>query len=588
MLPRLLRSRQLRAEDVLDERIRLESISTAIGASGVMVIACVMYFIFPMDLSRADYLIYWVIAQLLVGISWLLFIYLHRRYPTPVTRSLWPYLSTLVCSFYGLIWGLGWVFFVSDTSTDHIKVAVIFTIILGGVFTGGVLATLFHLPSLISFTLCALIPPLFSSFLHEGVFHMWFGLSLSVYMLACAAFALNLNNFLLETLEQREQKNFLAQQLAEEKQRFEKISLDKTRFLAAASHDLRQPLQALHFFHHALKDLPEQTIEAQYILERMGGLLAALNDLLNAMLDIAHLDEGQQPVRKQPFPLDLLLRRIYEQYRPLAIEAGLDLHYASTSYYANSDPILVERIVQNLVHNAIKHMGTKGRILLGVRQQGQQLRIEVRDNGIGIPQQEQEAIFREFYQLYNPERNRNQGIGLGLSIVKRLANLLDQELSLWSQPGKGCIFSITIPQALPQAVPAQVLTQSEIQTNSVGKVLVIEDDEQVLESLELLLKFWGHQVIAINNPDPPTLMAEHPDLSFIISDYQLSAGQNGIELIQELRSLGQREIPALLITGNTAVDLKPQLSELNIAISYKPISPSQIKNTLKIITKVSY
>lgn len=581
MVARLFSARQLRAEDVLNERIRLESISTAIGAIGVMAIASVMYLIFPRDLGNTEYLGGWVVAQLVVGCCWLAFIYKHKQQATPLTLQLWPYCSTLVCSFYGLMWGSGWVFFVSDTDAVHIKAAVIFTIVLGGVFTGGVLATLFHLPSLLSFTLCSMLPPLFSSFINSGVFHIWFGLTLCVYMLACAAFALNLHSFLLETLEQREEKQCLAEQLAEEKQRVEQISKDKTRFLASASHDLRQPLQALQFFHQALKDTPNQPLAAQPIMDGMEASLSALKGLLNAMLDVAQLDEGRQSIHPQVFSLNRLFCRIHQQYEPLAAEAGLAFYYAPTKISVYSDPLLVERIVQNLVHNAIRHMGGQGRILLGVRRQGRQVRIEVRDSGLGIPSHEQDAIFREFYQLYNPERKRNQGLGLGLSIVKRLADLLEQDLTLWSEKGRGCIFGLSLELAAPSP-KLDSLTSSTptLQLKTLGKILLIEDDEQVLASLKAVLNLWGYVVITSSNPDPIMLIAEHPDIYFIISDYQLGSGQDGIQIIQQLRQISERPIPALLITGNTSPELVAQLKELDIPVSYKPIDPLQVKKLI--------
>ncbi|WP_298608133.1 ATP-binding protein [uncultured Thiothrix sp.] len=575
---------QLKAEDVLSERIRLESISTAIGASGVMAIACVMYFIFPDDLVHGDYLGLWLVAQLVVGTIWLAFIYKHKQQATPITLKLWPYCSTIVCSFYGLIWGAGWVFFISDTNAYQIKAAVIFTITLGGVFTGGVLATLFHLPSLLSFTLCSLLPPLISSFIHAGIFHNWFGLSLCVYMLACAAFALNLHRFLLETLEQREDKKRLAQQLEEEKQRVERISQDKTRFLAAASHDLRQPLQALQFFHQALKDTPNQALETQPFIAGMETSLSALKSLLNGMLDIAQLDEGQQSVHKQVFPLNALFRRIHQQYEPLAAEAGIEFYYKSNHYWVESDPLLIERIIQNLVHNAIKHMGKTGRILLGVKRHQNNICIQVRDNGIGIPRAEQEAIFKEFYQLHNPARQRSQGVGLGLSIVKRLSQLLGHNLSLWSQEDQGCIFKLDVPLVANSVINLNA-TKNPAASNAAcakmkGKILVIEDDEQVLEALNLLLQLWGYEVVITANPEPQTLMNEHASFDFIISDYQLGSTKTGIDIIQQLRLLSQHPIPALLLTGNTSPALLEQLQEIDIAVSYKPINPLQVKNII--------
>ncbi|MDD5393290.1 MAG: hybrid sensor histidine kinase/response regulator [Thiothrix sp.] len=565
----------------MEERIRLESISTFIGAVGVMLIAYVTYLIFPTDIPQSRYMRLWLAPQLVINSFWLAFIIYHANYNSYRTTQFWPYLSTIVCSFNGFVWGAGWVFFVGDVGIAQAQAAVIFTIILGGVFTGGVLATLFHLPSLISFMFCTLLPALIGTFVNEGIFHVWFGITLIVYMLACTAFALNLHGFLMDTLEQREEKALLAQQLAEEKQRAERASLEKTRFLAAASHDLRQPLQALQFFQHSLEKVRASNSQEQHIIEGMGASISALNGLLNAMLDVAQLDAGKQTVHKQVFPLNDLFRHIYQQCKPQAEEAGLVLRYVSTCAYIHSDPTLLGRITQNLVHNAIKHMGGRGGILIGGRRQGKYLRIEIRDNGVGIPFQEQESIFREFYQLHNPERKRSRGLGLGLAIVKRLSASLEHEIKLWSQPGKGCTFSITVPLANPptlQCADTELLLS--LSNPRQDKVLVVEDDEHVLESLQTLLTLWGYNVIISQTPEPEALIAEHPDMDFIISDYQLNAEQDGVEVIQQLRELAGRDIPALLITGNTSPILVEKLEKLSILVSYKPINPTVLKKMI--------
>ncbi len=585
-LPRLFPQYALRAEDVLNERIRLESISTAIGAIGIMLIAYVTYLIFPADIPRVRYMGYWLTSQLLANSCWLVFIAHHTRYKLQRTRHLWPYLSSMICSFNGFIWGAGWVFFVGDATIEHAHAAVTFTIILGGVFTGGVLATIFHLPSLVSFMFCSLLPALVGTFIDDGIFHVWFGVTIIVYMLACTAFALNLHHFLMETLAQREEKSWLAQQLETEKHKAEQANQEKSRFLAAISHDLRQPLQALQFFQQSLRETCSATHQAQHILGGVEASVTALNGLLNAMLDVAQLDAGQHPIRRSSFPLNTLLRRIHQQYTSLAEEAGIRLHYISTSLHIDSDPMLLERIVQNLVHNAIKHMGRPGRILLGGRRQAGFVRIEIHDNGVGIPLQEQESVFQEFYQLHNPERNRSHGLGLGLAIVKRLTAALEHNIGLRSLPGKGCTFSIHVPLAneLPDSPAPTPLLLTEPPVRH-GTVLIIEDDEQVMESLQTLLHLWGYEVLLSQQPEPETLLAEHPELNFIISDYQLGGEKNGIELIQQFRQLAGWKIPALLITGNTSADLSEKLSKLSIPVSYKPINPALLKKHLILLTK---
>lgn len=484
--------------------------------------------------------------------------------------------------FQWLCLGTGWVFFIGDADISQAQAAVVFTIILGGVFTGGVLATLFHLPSLVSFMLCSLLPALVGTFINEGIFHIWFGITIIVYMLACTAFALNLHHFLMETLAQREEKAWLAQQLETEKHKAEQASQEKTRFLSAISHDLRQPLQALQFFQQSLHEIPSNTQQGQHILGGMEASISALHELLNAMLDVSQLDAGKQPIQRRHFSLNTLFRRIHQQYASLAEEAGIQLRYISTDLHIDSDPLLLERITQNLVHNAIKHMGRPGRILIGGRRQAGFVRIEIHDNGVGIPKQEQDNIFQEFYQLHNPERKRSEGLGLGLAIVKRLAAALEHNIRLHSLPGRGCMFAIHAPLAPP---PADMQTQPiplSVAPALRGTVLVIEDDEQVLESLQTLLHLWGYSVVLSQYPEPANLLAEHPDLHFIISDYQLGGEHNGIELIQQFRELAGREIPALLITGNTSADLSEKLDKLSIPVCYKPLNPALLKKYLNL------
>ena len=390
--------RKLTAADVLNERIRLESISTAIGASGVMLIAWVMYWLLPVEANDLNYMQDWLIAQLGVGLLWLGFIWLNYYQKLSCVRACWPYFSTTVCSFYGVMWGMGWVVFVGDATTANALPAFVFTIVLSGVFTGGILATIFHLPSLLSFMMCCLMPLMISSFLNDGLFHHWLGISIIIYMLACIAFALNLHSFLMETLEQREEKALLAQALAQEKQRVELISQDKTRFLAAASHDLRQPLQAARLFQQSLYQVvqQEQCQQTHYLLNNLGSSLTSLHELLDGMLSVSQIDAGTIIVHRRPFALDTLLYRLFVHYEPFAQQMGIALRYVATQAWVDSDPLQLERMLRNLLENAIKH-SRASKLLLGCRRCGQSLRIEVWDNGIGIPPNEQTNIFQDIY-----------------------------------------------------------------------------------------------------------------------------------------------------------------------------------------------
>lgn len=585
MLNFFKKRRTITAVDILDERINLESKSTAIGASGVMLAALVVYLFIPAKIAHANYLLSWLILQWFFGVTWLFFIYYHQTYKKEFTRKIWSLASSIICSFYGFMWGAGWVFFISSVNRDNLQAALIFTIILSGVFSGGLLATIFNLSSLISFTLCSLIPPFIHSLLNNnaGEFNLWFSTSIIIYMLACTAFSLNLHNFLLDTLEQREEKAKLLALLDIEKQKVEQISLDKTRFLASASHDLRQPLQALAIYHEIMQEQIKTSNKIDYeTLLKIESSIIALNTMLNAMLDISQLDSGKCKPAKKDFKLNDIFKHIYSDCYPLALKNNIHLKVLDTNFIVFSDPVLITRIIRNLVENAIKHMGRKGKILLGARRKGNNISIEVLDTGIGIPLNKQKDIFKEFVQINNPERKRNQGLGLGLFIVKRLTEELNTSIELVSSPNQGSIFRFQIPlgKNLDNTHANQHNTHYTEEKNNTSKILLIEDDPDVLDSLNSLLTIWGYNVTALFNPKIYDILTNIDNFNIIISDYQLNDQLNGIKAISIIRERLNLPISAIIITGNTNPRLIEKLKKYNIQYLYKPIEPLHLKKML--------
>lgn len=580
----LKKRRTITDTDVLDERIKLESKSTAIGASGVMLAALVVYLVMPLTIEHANYLFSWLILQWFFGVIWLFFIAYHNVYKTAFTQKIWPLVSSTICSFYGFMWGAGWVFFISSINKENLHTALIFTIILSGVFSGGLLATIFNLVSLIAFMLFSLLPPFLYSLLNnDGLFNAWFSVSIIIYMLACTAFALNLHNFLLDTLEQREEKAKLLALLAIEKQKVERISLDKTHFLASASHDLRQPLQALTIYHEIMREQIKTSnkIENEILLKAESSIIA-LSTMLNAMLDISQLDAGNLKLTQKDFKLNEVFRHIYTDCQPLAVKNNIYLKVLETNFIVFSDPILITRIIRNLVENAIKHLGRPGKVLLGARRKGNTVSIEVLDTGIGIPLAKQKEIFKEFVQVNNSERKRSQGLGLGLFIVKRLIAELNSSIDLVSEPNKGTVFKFRIPIGKKTSELKnlqQVLHNTEVD-NSLSKILLIEDDPDVMDSLNSLLTIWGYDVTALFNPKIYDILNNLENFKLIISDYQLNEQLNGIKVIEIIRERLNLFIPAIIITGNTNPIILKKFKKHNIQYLYKPIEPLYLKKIL--------
>src|SRR5712671_4451289 len=317
-------------------------------------------------------------------------------------------------------------------------------------------------------------------------------------------------------------------------------NLAKSRFLASASHDLRQPLHALGLFVAQLRG-HMKSAEGGRLVERIDAAITAMNELFNALLDISKLDAGVLAINVTDFPVAHLLNRIESTFREAAHENGLSFQLVSSSAWVRSDPILLERIVLNLVSNAVRYT-TSGSVVVGCRRRGDTVHIEVWDSGPGIPEDQRRNIFGEFYRLAG--RNTHGGLGLGLAIVDRLCGLLGHPLELTSTVGKGSRFSITVALAVAHATIVEERDTVEVHDTppvvadvSNGKlVVVIDDDPLVLDGMCGVLRTWGCRVVAA--PSPDAILAglarqDVPDL--IISDYRLAGGHAGIRAIHDLR-----------------------------------------------------
>jgi signal transduction histidine kinase len=380
----------------------------------------------------------------------------------------------------------------------------------------------------------------------------------------------------------------LEKKVIERTRELELANLAKTRFLAAASHDLRQPLHALGLLVGQLDGDPNRA-ERRRIVERVGEAIAAMNELFNALLDISKLDAGAVAPDITALPVDTVLRRIETMFGTLARDKSLRLKVLPSRAWIRSDRILLERIILNLVSNAVRYT-ERGGVLIGCRRRGETWRIEVWDSGVGIAADQRQDIFREFYQITNAGAGP-AGLGLGLAIVDRLCRLLGHPLDLASTPGKGSRFSITVPAAPAQIEPAPIrdllLTARE---PFAGKlVLVIDDDSLVLESMGGLLRGWGCQVSPWTSA--AAVLAEMFDLhrrpDFIISDRRLMRGENGIELIKRLRGAFGEPIPALLITGDTSPEGKLEAQAAGLELLQKPVPPMALRATLQAMLQSS-
>ncbi|HEX3122981.1 MAG TPA: ATP-binding protein, partial [Rhodanobacteraceae bacterium] len=377
-----------------------------------------------------------------------------------------------------------------------------------------------------------------------------------------------------ETLEQRvaERTAALAQAVSEA----ERANETKSRFLAAVSHDLMQPLHAAQLFAHTLSARlgPDERVTARHL----DGALNATESLLGGLLDIARLDGGRLHPRARAFAVDELLGPLAAEFAALAEQRGLRLDVVPTRAWVHSDPQLLRRVLQNFLSNALHH-AERGRVLLGCRRHAGELRIEVWDTGPGIAAQEQRLIFEEFRRGSGAT---GQGLGLGLAIADRLANLLGHALTLRSWPGHGSVFAVAVPLALAQAAPAPALENLAMQAG--GTALIVDNEPRALVALKLLLESWGWRVIAAR--DAAQALRQPIEADVAIFDYHLDGGRTGLELYTKLRDAGL-DVPAIILTADRDGALRQRVQGEGLVLLYKPLKPLALHQTLLHLRKLA-
>jgi CheY-like chemotaxis protein len=372
--------------------------------------------------------------------------------------------------------------------------------------------------------------------------------------------------------------------LAREKEQVE----DKTRqlevshFLASASHDLGQPLHALNLFVAQLQG-ESNPAERSRLVGRIDAAVGSMNELFEALLEMTKLEAGILKTNLAELPVARLLERIETTFGDAAREKGLSLRVVGSDAWVASDPILLERILLNLVSNAVRYTETGG-VVVGCRRRGNQLRIDVCDTGAGIPEDQRQRIFGEFYQLAGADAGRREGLGLALAIVDRLGRPLGHPVELDSRPGRGSRFSVTVPLAAqPHTAAAMQAHSPAIADPARGKrIIVIDDNTLVLDGMRGILQSWGCQVETAASGDAAlaALSANGGPPDLIVSDSRLADGATGIEAIARLRAAAGAPIPAFVITGDTAPERLREASANGFHLLHKPVSPMALRTTL--------
>ncbi|MBB3267955.1 signal transduction histidine kinase/CheY-like chemotaxis protein [Azospirillum sp. OGB3] len=377
----------------------------------------------------------------------------------------------------------------------------------------------------------------------------------------------------------------------------ERADRAKARFLTAASHDLRQPIQAAALYAHILRGAVGANPSAREAADLLQASIDSLGAMLSGLLDLARLEAGAVDIAVTEFRPDALMRRLAQEFRESAMTEGTSLHVHPSGVTVRTDGRLLERILTHLLSNAIRHGGGNGRrVLLGCRRRPGALEFQVWDNGRGIPPDARAAIFEEFHQLDNPERSAVKGFGLGLPLVARIARLLGLTLDLRSQVGRGTVFTVTVPRAPLPSGPDHRLTaaaraMAAAATSAAAmsspsdrikgrRVLLVEDDERVRHAMTMLLKRWGVRVTAVGSAeelaDRLPRMRNRPHV--LLADHRLPRGQTSRTVAEMVRR--RWEVPVVIITGDTAPERLREARAIGCRLLHKPVEPGDLAATL--------
>lgn len=547
---------------------------------GGIVSGCFLYFIFQEFTTQLEAIV-WFVCQCLLASSSLALYRLHARYQTRFNAKQWRHIIFTMALLWGLVWSLPGVLFLDISRLEYLAALIIFVCTMTISPAPGMAVYPYAYSVFLTLPLCSLGLQLWYAGLNG-----WLILGMPFFWAGSLAYGWQLHKTITDSI-------CLRIGLEQARQEAESANQAKSNFLAAASHDLRQPLQAIELLFAALK-IKLKLNEHDDLVNKLDSSIDNLSELLNTLLDVSKLDAGVLPVQRQHMQLPSALSKTLLQYELIARQKQLrfDYHLGDDTVFV--DPVILDRVVHNLLSNAFRYT-EQGSVCLSSRRDAQSLILSVTDTGLGIAKAEQSAIFDEFYQLHNPERDRNKGIGLGLAIVKRLVKLQSWQLSLVSELGQGSCFSIQIPLGeLASIKPIQAPRHANTQMLGMfqnNPVLLIDDDEAVRTSLTLLMQSWGCDVRAFGSVaqaikffeqseyDSRAHKAWQPEL--IISDFRLRDEQTGIDAIRTVQAKFQAQIAATLITGDTAPERIKKAKDSGFSVLHKPIKAAQLRQLLR-------
>ena len=483
----------------------------------------------------------------------------------------------------GMTFGAGiiWMLPPGNSELEMIAMLVIFAITAGaiGAFSA-------YPPAFFVFFVAVSWAPVAWQLTRGDTLHVMLGLLYILWLATLAELARRSGRVFIEAIQLRFDNLDLVADLRHKHEIAEEANAAKSRFLAAASHELRQPVHALSLFVAAEQAQPINP-GTRVLLDHIDDSVRAMGQLFNGLLDISRLDAGVVEVNRASFPLQTIVQSVKREFEAQAHAKGLRFRARSADILVDSDPLLLERILRNIVANAVTYT-TRGGVLIGVRRRGDLVRLEVWDTGWGIAPEEHEQIFHEFYQVGNPERDRTKGVGLGLAIVKRLTTLLGHRVELRSQPSRGTCFTVELARADSRSTPSHMrsIPIVAMQPRASGLILVLDDELTIQIAMKTLLESWGYTVIAAGSGDEMLeRIATAPETPrLIICDYRLRDNETGTAAVERLRAEFNDDIPAMLITGDTAPDRIREAEASGFLLLHKPVPNSKLRAAITHLT----
>jgi signal transduction histidine kinase len=535
---------------------------------GGLLTSCLIYWVFQSYAIDYGGLI-WLMANLVLLSSTIVFYSIYYLKRELFSQQQWSNVILLIATIWGAAWSLPPYLFLN---TDQVEYIALMLIIISMLTTTPAPAMVHYISAYYAFMSLPMLA-LFLKLLNSDL-----NILLIIFMpflwLTQLAYSWQLHGTMIKSIRLGLENN-------QSRKEAERASLAKSKFIAAASHDIRQPLQAVNLFVTILKD-QVYSPEVATTFQQLESSTDSMSDLLNSLLDVSRLDADT--IEPHPIHLDLalILKKTQQEFLSLALKKHLTLSLQCDNLTAFADPILLTRVLNNLVSNAIRYT-SNGTIEIIGQQHQDKISIIVKDTGQGIPKEEQQEIFTEFHQLNNPERNQEKGLGLGLSIVKRLCQLQKWPISLESQVNQGSCFNIAVPQGETNLIVAP--KGAMVHSNKlVGvKIIIIDDDKTVRVGLRILLESWQCQVKCFDSSALAISQLEdkswQPQL--ILSDYRLRENETGNQAINIIQQHFEKKINAILLTGDTDPERIKDAKKSGFMLLHKPIKPAQLRMYLQ-------